>query len=115
MRDAVQFLEAKAVLMPVRDFYIVMVPSAEVVGIEEYRASREEDIAVSVLYDDRGEGLTLFRFDDDPRIDFSKLDGHERILFAHKGGFIAKTLKRVSQEEVVALVELAVVAPSHES
>ena len=112
LRDAVKFLEAEAVLVPVQDFYAVMVPSAELMGIEDYKASHSEDIAVSVLYDDRGEGLTLFRFDDDPRIDFSKLEGDERILFAHKGGFIAKTLTRVSQEEVAALVEKAVVSPS---
>lgn len=46
---------------------------------------------ISVTPDDRGDGLTLYRFGDDPRIDFSKLEGREEITFAHKTGFIAKT------------------------
>jgi hypothetical protein len=112
LREGIKFLEDEAVLVPVQDFHLVMVPSTEFTGMEDYRAAREEDTPVSVLYDDRGEGYTLFRFDDDPRIDFSKLEGDERILFAHKGGFIAKTLKRLPQEEVAALVEKAVVSRS---
>lgn len=45
--------------------------------------------AVTVTCDDRGEGVCLFRRNDHPRVDFSRLEGE--VLFAHKGGFVAKT------------------------
>lgn len=48
---------------------------------------------IIVSMDNRGPGLTLFRRNDDPRVDFSVLDGDEAVTFAHKGGFIAKTKK----------------------
>lgn len=46
---------------------------------------------VVVFDDDRGAGLGLLRINDDPQVDFSRLDGDSEVLFAHKGGFIAKT------------------------
>lgn len=51
----------------------------------------EKCCAVIVSKDKTGQGVSLFRVDDDPRIDFSQLIGDPDILFAHKGGFIAKT------------------------
>jgi hypothetical protein len=49
---------------------------------------------VSVIFDDRGPGLCLYRHDDDPSVNFAKLDGHPDVAFAHKGGFICKTKTR---------------------
>ena len=46
---------------------------------------------VLVSRDNRGPGLALFRREDDPKVDFSVLEGNEAVTFAHKGGFIAKT------------------------
>lgn len=51
-------------------------------------------VAVLIAPDDRGSGWTLYRYSDHPRVDFSRLEGEEGILFAHKGGFIAKTRGR---------------------
>lgn len=51
----------------------------------------EKCCAVIVSKDKTGNGVSLFRVDDDPRIDFAQLEGDPDILFAHKGGFIAKT------------------------
>lgn len=58
---------------------------------DAYAKLKGEDGGVIVSMDNRGPGLALFRRNDDPRVDFSVLDGDDRILFAHKGGFIAKT------------------------
>ena len=52
------------------------------------------DKGVAVFHDDRGAGLTLLRVNDDPRIDFSRVDGDPAVVFAHKGGFICKTLTK---------------------
>jgi hypothetical protein len=41
-------------------------------------------------------------------VDFSKVEGDERIKFAHKTGFIAKTKQRIPINEVLKLVEQAI-------
>jgi hypothetical protein len=42
---------------------------------------------------------------DSPKIDFSLIENDERVLFAHKNGFVAKTHKKISDEEVIDLIE----------
>ena len=63
------------------------------------------DAVVTVTNDDRGDGLCLFRLNDSPKIDFSLIENDERVLFAHKNGFVAKTHKKISDEEVIDLIE----------
>lgn len=60
-----------------------------VLGLEMY-AQELGEIAGTVTQDDRGEGVSLFRREDHPRVDFSRLEGRGGVLFAHKGGFVAK-------------------------
>lgn len=55
-------------------------------------------------------GLTLLRLKDDPRVDFSKVEGDPEVSFAHKGGFICCT-KSKSVEEAVRLIDAATVEP----
>ena len=65
-----------------------------------------EIIAASVSHDPREPfGWALYRFHDDPRIDFSQLEGDPRFEFVHKVGFMAKTKERLGLEEVEALVQ----------
>lgn len=47
--------------------------------------------ACLVSRDNRGTGLTVLRFNDDPRLDFARCAGKPYTLFAHPGGFILKT------------------------
>lgn len=56
--------------------------------LKESPSKNETEVVVS--RDDRGDGLTLFRRNNSPKIDFSKLEGKPGVVFAHKGGFIAK-------------------------
>ena len=60
---------------------------------DAYARSRGITGGVLVSRDNRGPGLALFRREDDPRVDFSVLEGNEAVTFAHKGGFIAKTVE----------------------
>lgn len=46
---------------------------------------------VAIFHDNRGNGLTLLRLKDDPKIDFTKVKEDPEVAFAHAGGFIAKT------------------------
>jgi hypothetical protein len=51
----------------------------------------EEEILAVVAPDSRGNGYGMRRFNDDLRLDFSRLEGEADIHFAHARGFIAKT------------------------
>lgn len=59
-------------------------------GLEAWIKARHPDAAVVVSQDDRGDGLTVFRRNDHPLIDFSVLAGTVGCVFAHKNGFVAK-------------------------
>ncbi len=60
------------------------------VGIESWIESRDMNCHCVVSHDDRGDGLSLFRRNDDHRIDFSRCEGMPNVEFAHNGGFVAK-------------------------
>ncbi len=73
-------------------------------ALEAVSTGTRGKVAVTVTRDDRGQGLCLFRRNDDPRVDFSRLEGHEGVVFAHKGGFVAKTKEWM---DPAALIHLA--------
>lgn len=60
------------------------------------RSDDSIDIAVVVSPDDRGEGLSFFRRKDNPALDFHQCEGQDYCLFAHRGGFVLKTKKKVN-------------------
>jgi hypothetical protein len=57
----------------------------------------------TITNDDRGEGLCFFRLNDNPNIDFSRIQNDDRIEFAHKNGFVAKTKTQLSSNEIIEL------------
>ena len=57
----------------------------------------------TVTLDDRGSGMCLFRLNDSPKIDFSQIETDNRVLFAHKNGFVAKTHKVLDEQELTEL------------
>lgn len=57
--------------------------------------------ACLVSLDNRGTGLTVLRFNDDPRLDFARCAGRPYALFAHPGGFILKTQRRDDDLETI--------------
>lgn len=74
-------------------------------GLAVWRDNNAPGAAFSITHDDptRGEGWALTRFDNDPRIDLSRLQGLGNIIFAHKNGFLAKTGDRkISPTELIA-------------
>ena len=80
----------------------------EPVVLNRLRAEAEEStgktVAFQVTKDDRGAGYTLYRYDDHPRVDFSKLEEMEDITFAHKGGFIAKTSRPMNSDRIRSFI-----------
>ncbi len=51
----------------------------------------ESEIGATVYPDRRGAGYGISRYEDDARLDFSRLEGQPDVHFAHKSGFMCKT------------------------
>jgi hypothetical protein len=73
-----------------------------VLGIEMFLQMEQKDCPITVTNDDRGDGFAIFRRNDDHRVDLSKLEGWADIVFAHRGGFIAKTRKDADVAEMIS-------------
>ena len=67
----------------------------------------EAEIGATVYPDRRGEGYGISRYEDDPRLDFSQLDGMPDVRFAHKSGFMCKT-STTDPERLKELIKAAV-------
>lgn len=49
------------------------------------------EVVAGMIYPDRrGSGYGLSRFNDDPRLDFTRIESEEDVHFTHKRGFVAK-------------------------
>lgn len=83
--------------------------TADTGGSEQYSEKQKIPPAIRVCYDSRGEGWSISTLKDAPGIDFYVLDGNDKVKFAHKNGFIAKTKKRIPLKEVLKLVERAII------
>lgn len=80
-------------------------PSA---AVKNYiRAHELEEVIAAIVYPDRrGEGYGIARYEDHPKLDFSRVGGEGDVHFAHKSGFMCKT----SATEVERLRGLIVAA-----
>jgi len=76
-------------------------------GSQRYGKKIDPPADISITYDSRGPGWKLCRLNDAEGVDFSKLDGHKDLLFAHKTGFIAKTQKRLPLSDILIMIEAA--------
>lgn len=55
------------------------------------RAEALEDVVAAIVYPDRrGEGYGIARYEDHPRLDFTRVEGESDVHFAHKSGFMCK-------------------------
>lgn len=75
-------------------------------GIHLLNKREKLGLAASIIPDDRGDGWAIFRFGNNPRINLFVLERQPRIIFAHKGGFLAKTSK-MDIKEAIALLSAA--------
>lgn len=56
------------------------------------RAKKLDDVIAAIVYPDRrGGGFGIGRYEDHPRLDFSRVEGEADVHFAHKSGFMCKT------------------------
>ena len=81
----------------------------ESAGLEEFRRLEKNPPDIVISLDSREDGWRLFRYDGAP-VDFSLIENHPAIAFAHKSGFLAKTRERLPLEDLIKLVSEAVIA-----
>lgn len=75
-----------------------------------WREREHPGAAVSIARSDReGESWVLYRYEDHPQVDFNRIGEDSRVVFAHRGGFIAKLAPGVDSESALELVKAAVV------
>jgi len=60
-------------------------------GLHVRKLGLEEEIAAVVYPDGRGEGYGMRRFNDNPSMEFTRIDSEPDVHFTHARGFIAKT------------------------
>jgi hypothetical protein len=71
------------------------------------RAQRLESVIVAIVYPDRrGGGFGIGRYEDHPRLDFSRVEREPDVHFAHKSGFMCKTTA-TDPARLRALISLA--------
>jgi hypothetical protein len=68
----------------------------------------DENIVMSITPSNRGDGWELLRLGDNTIVDFRAIENHQEVRFVHGSGFLAKTHKRLSMEEVVELACMAI-------
>lgn len=88
---------------------VIIGKTNDTTGSVEYSEKLKKSPAIRICYDSRGEGWSISTIKDAPGIDFYLIEGEEKVKFAHKNGFIAKTKKRIPIKEVLKLVEKAII------
>jgi hypothetical protein len=106
--DQLEWLSANAKMVDVGVVPIMVIESANTKGTQQFHDTRCPGVAVCVSFDDRGAGWSMYRFNDDARVDFSRLADDPCMLFCHAGGFIGKTRARLPLDEVLALCARAI-------
>lgn len=79
-------------------------------GLYAFIAEQEKENSVNALIypDRRGSGYGLTRYEDCPRLNFSKIENQDDVRFAHKRGFVAK-VEATDPKRLKELLGLAVV------
>ncbi len=99
LRERLEFVGGHAQVWEVGGLKVLFMPRTEPLPVEPSSGlgryieglGLEKEIAAMVYPDRRGSGYGLSRFNDDPRFDFTKIEGEEDVHFAHLRGFVAKS------------------------
>lgn len=86
----------------------VVCETRETIGLEEFQRLEDSPPDIVISMDRRDDGWRIFRYEGAP-VDLTIISGDQRVSFAHKSGFLAKTKDRLSTDELIDLVSKAVV------
>ena len=78
------------------------------VGVSQYvrEAGLTDRVSAIVYPDRRGDGYGIARYEDHPKLDFSRVSGEPDVRFAHGSGFMCKT-SATDRARLEALIALA--------
>jgi hypothetical protein len=108
LRERLRDIETRSTVWEHKSGIKVIQYDRDPFGVPVYRQKKCPDVMISITKDDRGDGWALYRFDDHPRVDFGKLQGRPEVVFAHNGGFIAKTRDLLDRDGLVKLLDLSI-------
>ena len=99
LRERLQLIAEQAEVWEFDGFSALFMPRTDPLpdepsaGLGRYieQAGLEKEVLATIYPDRRGEGYGMRRFNDDPRLDFTRIEEEADVHFAHKQGFIAKT------------------------
>lgn len=99
LRDRLEFVAKHAEVWDFEGFKALFMPRTEPLpdepsaGLGRYIEARglENQVLALIHPDRRSEGYGMRRFNDDTRMDFTRIEDEPTVHFAHKQGFIAKT------------------------
>ena len=67
------FLHRHAAFLDISGVRTMIVQSDDTMGVQKFRDLHHPDAGICISWDDRGKGWTLYRFNDHPKVDFSRL------------------------------------------
>ncbi|PXA03639.1 hypothetical protein DDZ13_11485 [Coraliomargarita sinensis] len=99
LRERMAYIAEHAEIWELDGFSVLYLPRTEPLpgepsaGLGRYIEELEvkTEVLATVYPDRRGEGYGMRRYNDDPRLDFTRIEQESDVHFAHKQGFIAKT------------------------
>ena len=99
LNEVSQFTEVWNLKKDKDEFKVLFLPrisslpegASDVLGYQVRALELEEEIIAILSPDSRGQGYGMRRYNDDARIDLSKVEGEADVHFVHARGFIAKT------------------------
>ena len=75
--------------------------------VNQYLNEHIHDVSVVISNDTRGEGISFFRRNENPNIDFSKLNKEPGVVYAASEGQLVKTSKKLNLTQKVQFIEKA--------
>jgi hypothetical protein len=104
IKETITFLDENARLIRYRDCLVVSAETFNnIVGLETWCKRQPKEITVTVIKDDRGPGLSLFRRNDAPCIDFKLGKDRKDCHFVHENGFVYKTT--TTDLDILSIIE----------
>jgi hypothetical protein len=111
LRERINYIAEHAEIRKFDGFSALFMPRTEPLseepsaGMGRYieQAGLGNEVLATIYPDRRGEGYGMRRYNDDPRLNFTRIDEEPDVHFTHKQGFIAKT-SAITPERLKSLV-----------
>ncbi len=86
----------------------VISETRETIGLEEFRRLEDNPPDIVISMDRRDDGWRIFRYEG-TLVDLTRISDDERVSFAHKSGFLAKTRDKLPVDELIDLIRKTVI------